>query len=201
MRTPMPKFNSPPVIALACLLPLAVACTTAPPAGGLPVLTFEQVKKVPLNVGKIEIVDNYMSPMKAPYAEHLFRQTPEDAAKLLFSRQLQAAGSENNLRIIIEKAEVIAEDLPKEPGVVDLISPDNSRLYKGKLVVRFEAFRPDAPDIIIGHADLTVTRNKTVPGHFSLAERDQAFFDMVEAMMNDLSQGLQTTVADTFGTR
>lgn len=194
------KNNLMTAMGLTVLL-ASTGCSLSPPVSSVPELTFDQVRKVPLNVNRIDIIDNYQSPLKAPYAEQKFKQTPEHVATLLIQKQLQAAGGPNALRAIIEDASVIEEDLPQPRDATAMFARQPPKLYRAKVVVRFEMYDEAAPDIVLGNANLAVTRNKSVGGDISLAARDQAFFDLNEALMADLSSGLQTTIKETFGVK
>ncbi len=192
------KTNMMKACGMAVLLATA-GCNLSPPADAVPELTFDQVQKVQLAVNKIDIIDNYQSPLKAPYAEQKFKQTPEEAVTLLVQKQLKAAGGANALRVVLEDASVIEENLPQPRDAAAIFAREAPKIYRAKISLRFEMYDEAAPDIVLGNANVTVTRNKSVMGDISLAERDQAFFDLNEALMKDVSSGLQTTVKETFG--
>lgn len=194
------KGNKSGFIVLVLAAFLAACSTVSPPEGVVPDLTFEQMPAVPLHVGKIEIIEAYHTSDTPPHVEHLFKTPPLVAARRLAERQLQAAGGDDTiLRVIIEDASIVAANLPVTEGVRGLFVQEVAQRYDARVAIRFELVRPDAPDIVIGHAEVTATRSKPILEGISPAERDRAFFELSESLANDVSAGFQTTVRDTFG--
>lgn len=177
----------------------AIGCTNGIPVFSLPELTFEQVQPVSLNVAKIEIFDDYKSPMAAPNIEYTFKTPPARATRLLVERQLKADGVEKILRVFITDASVVEENLPVTTGFKGMMLQEPSQRYNARVALRFELVDEQAPDIAIGHAQVTATRTKTVMENISLASRDRAHFELTEELMKDVSNGLETIVRDTFG--
>jgi hypothetical protein len=178
---------------------LAAGCTEGPPETQTPVLTFAQMQPVTLNVGRIEVLDRYTPPMKEPYADHLFRQTPAAAVKDLVEKQLVAKGPDRILRVIIEDASVIKEDLNPDDSFMGIFRYEQGERYKGRVALRFELIRNATSDFVLGHAEVVANRVITLMEDASPAERDLAFMRMNEGMMQDISKGLNSTVKTTFG--
>lgn len=181
----------------ACLF--LAGCTEGPPETQTPVLTFTQMQPVSLNVAQIAVQDQYTPPMKEPYVDHLFKQTPAAAARELVEKQLTGHGPDRLLRVVIEDASVIKEDLKADDGIMGLFTYEQAERYKGRVALRFELLRNASSDFVLGHAEITANRTITLMEDASPAEREMAFFRMNEGMMQDLYKGLQTTVKTTFG--
>lgn len=184
---------------------MLACCTASPPESAVPDLTFAQVLPVPINAGRIEILNDYISPEREPNVEHLFKTTPATAAKNLIQHEVVPApgGLYNHiLRAHIVDASVVKRQLPIQKGGVDsLLSRQPDVTYDGRVTLRFEMVDENAPDIVLGHADVTATRSKTLLENASLADHDRAYFDLTEAMMNDLAQTIAGMVGGTFGVR
>lgn len=194
------KKHAPKMLAAAAAIFLLSACADAPPeATVMPDLTFEQVQKVSLAVAKIEVYDDYEAPAGKPHAEHMLKAQLDDTAKKLIEKQLVADGMEGVLRVIIEDASVIEEKLPVAKGVIGAFNFEPEFRYTSRVVLRFEKVSEQAPDIIIASARVTANRASTTIEDISLAERDRMFLSMTENIMKDLSEGMQTIVATTFG--
>src|SRR3954468_16441242 len=99
------------LLALA-VVSLLAACTDGPPVSTPPALTYANLQPIRINAAKIEVVDKYKPPMQSPNIEHTFRLPPYTAAEQLLKHQLVAAGSENELRAIIQEASVVSEEIP-----------------------------------------------------------------------------------------
>jgi len=131
---------------------LLSGCTGAPPASTPPDLTFANLAPITLDVAAIEVRDDYKPPLHAPNIEHTFPTPPYVAAGNLLKKQLVAGGSENVLRVIIEDASVVREELPVTRGFMDALLQEPSEELKGKVLLRFELIDPKAPDAVLGHA-------------------------------------------------
>lgn len=178
---------------------LLSGCVESPPDGRSPDLTFANMKALELNVSKIEVQNNYKPPMQNPNVEHTFRTPPYVAAENLVKKQLVAAGHINVLRVNIDDASVIREELPVTYGFMGKFTNEPAEKLRARILLRFELFDTMAPGIVIGHAEVVAKREKTLMEGTSLAERDRAYFSLTEDMMNDLNEGLRRVVKSTFG--
>jgi hypothetical protein len=163
-------------------------------------MSFATVPPVMLGVGKIEVSDQYKPPMQAPSVDHLFKPTPVDAVKKLVNKALVAEGAAGRtLRVIIDDASVVDEPLPMTDGFWGNFTQEPSDRYKAKIALRFQLVDDAAPDIIIGHAEVMASRNRTLLKGTSLADRDRAGYALTAELMGDVNDGLQTIVKNTFG--
>ena len=179
---------------------LLAGCVEGPPSGNAPDLTFANFTPVNLNVASIEVRNDYKPPMREPNVEHLFKTPPYTSAENLVRKQIVAAGTEHILRVVIEEASVVREELPVTKGFWGKLTEEPSERLKAKVSLRFELVDVAAPDIILGHAEVLAKRNKMLMEGISLADRDRAYFSLTEDLMDDLNDGLMTVVKNTFGT-
>jgi len=164
-----------------------------------PDMTFDHFAKVRLDVAGIEVRNDYRPPMEAPHVEHLFLPPPYVAAEKLVKIQLIAAGGSRVLRVIIREASVVREELPINKGVDNVFLREAAERLRAKVVLRFELVDPLDPAVIIGHADVTARRVKTLLEGASVADRERAYFELTEGLVTKLSHGLTTVVKNTFG--
>lgn len=177
-------------------------CTTAPPATAqIASVSPDKMQPIYLNVAKVEMSDIYKSPMQSPNVEHLFTTMPAAAVQDLVSQKLLAQGDQNILRVIVEDASVVKEDLPVSKDFWGTFKIEPSERYRGQISLRFEMVREQAPDLVIGHATVIAKRTKTVLENASPTDRDRAFVELTEEMMNDVYDGFNTVVKNTFGVR
>ena len=188
------------IIAVA-ICALLSGCQDAPPQSATPQLTLAQIQPINLNVGKIDISSKYVPPMRDPNVDHLFQQTPEQVTEALIQKQLVAAGNDQTLRAIITDASVVKQTMTKDSGITGLFAPQPAEKYHARVAVRFELVNNDAPDVVLAHAEVSTEREKTLYEDASIADRDAAFLALDEAIVNDLSNGFNTTVRNSFGQR
>lgn len=188
--------------ALFLLLSLGLAaCTSAPPMTlAQPDLTFEQLSPVSLAVAKIEVYDQYKSPMTGRNVEHEFSTPPAAAARRLIESKLAASGTRQILRVYIDDASVVRDNLPVAKDFWSEFSREPSEKLLARVALRFELVNEEAPDIVVGRASVVSDRTRSLLENTSLADRDRAYLNLTEELMSDLYSGFRSVVRDTFGT-
>ncbi len=191
------------VIILSLMMALSIGmagCTSAPPMTlAQPDLTFEQLAPVSLAVSKIEIYDQYKSPMTGRNIEHEFSTTPAAAARRLIEKKLAATGTRQILRVYIDDASVVRDNLPVAKDFWGEFSREPSEKMLARVALRFELVNEEAPDIVVGRASVVSDRTRSLLENTSLADRDRAYLNLTEELMSDLYAGFKTVVRDTFG--
>ncbi len=178
---------------------LLSGCCDAPPATTLPDMTFANLTPIELDVAAVEVRGDYKPPMKEPNIEHTFSTPLYVAVEKLIKRELIASGSENVLRVIIKDASVVREELPVTRGFKDIFMIEPSELLKAKVLLRFELVNDQSSDIVLSQAEVIARRTKTLMEDASLADRDCAYLNLTEALMNDLDAGFMNVVKNAFG--
>lgn len=193
------KLNAKIFLMTAAICLLA-GCADAPPAAETPQLTLAEVQPLTLNVGKIEVVNHYVPPMRAPNVDHLFRQTPVSLTEALIDKKLVAGGAPDRvLRAIIEDASVTRTDLKVDDSFTGMFQKQPAERYHAHVALRFELVNSDAPDIVLAHAQIGSDHEKTLNNDASPADRDDAYFAMDEAFVKDLDSGMNDIVKKSFG--
>lgn len=197
------KKNKLSLVSAAAVVALTLgvaACTSAPPMTlDQPDLTFAQMQDVALAVAKIEIFEEYKSPMGGTNVEHEFETTPMVATRNLIQSKLKAAGDRQVLRVFITDASVRSQKLPVSNDFMGTFTREPSERFIARVALRFELVNEDAPDIVVGRANVSSDRTSTLFENASLADRDQAYTVLTEALMRDLYEGFTTTVRGNFG--
>ena len=169
---------------MAAVLLLPVACETPAPAPVFPDLTFAHLTPIGLDVSTIEVIENYVSPLRAPNVEHEFPVSPAKATLYWAQRRFRATGSGRRGRVIIQDASVIATPLSVKKGVGGLFSNEQSVRYDARIEVRIEVTSPLGGRS--SFATAAVKRSRTAAEEISLNDRHQLFFDLVSALLDDL---------------
>src|ERR1700761_8023109 len=100
---------TPKIMALFAALLLA-ACTQTSPVE-YPPLTFKKYQPINMAVSSIEFVEEYKSPMKPPYVEHLIPYSPSEAMHIWVKDRLHASGGSRVMKVIIKDGSVKATEL------------------------------------------------------------------------------------------
>ena len=174
-------------------------CLTSNVTNEWPDIAYGKSPAVRVNAARLDIQDVYRAPMGAPNVDHLFKVTPSMAAQTLASRQVIPVGGQNVMRVIVEDASVRRSTLPPKEGVLGLLPTEPDEQFDARVALRFELADEAAPDIVTGRASVVATRQRTLTGGATLAQREKAYHDIVQALVDDLSQGILTTVGGTFG--
>ncbi len=186
-------------LAMCAAVLLLSSCQSAPPDTQTPVLMFDTLPQISMNVARIEIVDGYQPPMKAPNVDHLFKQPPREVARRVIEKQLVANGSNHTLRVIIEDASVIKKDLPVSEGFTGFFANEESEEYISRVSLKFQLVADDTAERVVADAFVLSERTQTLLEDSSPAERDMAFFTLDENIMQDIRKGIEGSVKRTFG--
>lgn len=181
-----------PKLPLRILLPLAGAlllggCQYIMPAPpGLPPppeLSFTRYQPIYLDVANLDIVEEYKSPLREPYVEHLLPISPAEGMRSWAKDRLRAAGAEKSLQIIIKDASVVSSELPPPEGATPAVFSDNpNRRYDAKIDVDLRVYGTGA--MSEAHINVIATQTITLNERANVEERKRAF----QIMMYDLME-------------
>lgn len=182
-------------VLFVALLGLA-ACQNAPMAPKYPQLTWRHLPPYKLSVAGIEVVNQYQPPLKAPNVDHLFPQPPLDVMARWAKDRLQARGGSATVRVIIADASVVEEPLKKKEGLTGVVTTDQSERYNGKINVTVEIRSDRGFREAFVHA--AAARTRTVPEDITLNGREKVWFEMTEALMQDINRQLDDAIPRYF---
>jgi hypothetical protein len=101
-------------------------------------------------------------------------------------------------RFVIQDAKVTDTLLPRTPGVRGAFTTDQTNRYDGSLAVRLDV-RSERGNLREGEASAWATRGRTVAEGITVNEREKAWFDLVESMMNDINAELDRQIRANLG--
>lgn len=179
-------------IALAIAGVFLVSCETPTRVPAYPEITWTHVAPLVFDAGKIEIVDNYRSPLRHPNVEHEFPVVPELSIKRWISDRLRVAGGPRTVRVTIKNASVVGKSLKVKKGVEGLFYKEQAARYEGELEVMIEVRAERGYQDSV--AEAKVMRSRTVAEETSPNDLDQIFFDLTAAMMADLDRTLEANI-------
>ncbi|MDP6788700.1 MAG: hypothetical protein QGI13_16440 [Rhodospirillales bacterium] len=180
------------------LVVLAIAaCQTPPPVQRLPTLTYGHLDRLHLDAAAIEVISEFTSPMKAPNVEHLFPTPPQTALERWAADRLEAAGRRGIARFIIKDARGTATALAIDKGLAGAFKKEQSVRYAANIEVLLEIV--DERGFRKGFSSARVSRTRTLAEDATLNERDKAWFELTEALMNDFNTEMEKNVRQYLG--
>lgn len=171
-------------------------CETPAPKPVFPDLTYGHMPVFSLDVARIEIEQTYRAPAARPNVDHLFPVKPGTAAVRWLRDRLQAVGSARTAVATVQRAAVVEVPLKKTPGVRGSFTVDQSERYDAALEVQIRIIANN------GHQEAVISvqveRSRTVPEDITIDGRQRVWFEMTEAMMNDLNAQLERQIRTHF---
>lgn len=178
-------------LAMVACLALLSGCQT-PQKPAYPEITFGHLPKIKLNVAAIDVVEEYMPPLRAPNVEHL-SPVPPGAAMARWGRErLEAVGTSGRARLLIQRASIVEVPLPLTSGVRGAIVTEQAERFDGVLDATVEIF--DAQGRSVAYARANAERRRSLPEGATLNQRERLWFEMSEGMLRDINGSLETSI-------
>jgi hypothetical protein len=179
------------VVALAVVPLFLVACDTPNPNPGFPELTFTHKPSIRLNVAKIEIINEYRMPFKAPNIEHLVPVAPGATAERWAADVLKPAGTRGTAQFVITRAPFTEEKLKTKSGIQGIFSIDQSERYEAVLEARIVILDGNRR---VGTVRAIASRSRTAREDASPNQRAKQWYAMVERLMADFDAEMRGQV-------
>lgn len=173
--------------------------TDTPIAGPIPELGFQHLPPMFLNVGRVEVKNEYISPMKPPHAEHRFPTPPAQAMANWAKSRIQAVGDRTDGAVatfVIEQASVQEVQLKKTEGFKGLFTYEPTERYDAHCVGRLEIVGADGAK---GNVRVEALRSVEVSENATLAAREKAWFEMIEKLMGDFNTQMDEQIVTHLG--
>ncbi|MBT3305961.1 MAG: hypothetical protein HN377_05695, partial [Alphaproteobacteria bacterium] len=139
MTMPIKKLG----LAFSLLFALALAaCETPVQTQKMADLTFGHLTPIKLDVAKIEVVNHYRAPLRAPNVEHLFPTPPVAALKQWAKDRLRAVGRAGVARLVIVNAGAVESRLATKTGLTATFTKQQSQRYDLAVEARLEITSP-----------------------------------------------------------
>ena len=163
-----------------------------------PPLSFTKYQPIILDVGSIEFVDEYKSPMQDPYVEHRLPYSPAEAMHIWVKDRIRANGNEKTLQVIIKDARVVVSTLPNSSGFLSMMGIGDNKRYDLSLVVEMRIYGRDSA-MSLASLQVSTTRNITINERTSAHEREVMFRNMVADSMEVMNAELEKNIFTYFG--
>lgn len=185
----MRKQRLAAAVLIAVSLALA-ACEFAANSPKYPELSFTHLPQIRLDVAQIEVVNEYLSPSKPPNVEHLFPTPPSVVAERWGRDRLRAVGATGKARVVIRRASVVEVPLKTKTGIRGALTTDQSERYDADVEMAVELEKDGGTVTVAARS----RRSRTVPEDITLNDREKEWFQMNEALINDLNASLETEI-------
>lgn len=185
------------ILAAAAMMSLGFpGCETTVPRSGFPDLAYSHLPPINLAVSRVDVVQQYRPPGKAPNVEHLFPVLPALTAERWARDRLKPAGADGVVRVTVVTASVVEVPLKRTTGIQGMFTTDQSERYDGALEIKVDLVTADGREA--ASVSSRAERRRTVPENITLLAREKVWFEMTEAMMNDLNASLERQIRENF---
>lgn len=151
-----------------------------------------------LDVSALEFAQTYQSPMQKPNVEHTFTVKLPDMVKSWANERFKPKGATKSMRVDLVNASVTETELPVEKGVKGFFTKQQSAKYDAKLEVSLKIYDGTTllPDTEL---NVVVTRSRSVPEDFSVAEKQKFFQELENSLLTDLNAEVDKQIKSYFG--
>jgi hypothetical protein len=181
----------PVFLALLALLAVS-ACEMPPQKQAFPALTYAHKGPIVFNVGSVDVVSRYISPMKAPNVEYLAPVPPNQALMQWARDRLRADGGPGLVRFAVTDARIVDVPLPLEGGIRGSLTRQQSDKFVATLAAEITVL--DAQGVQRGFVRANAERSRTISEGTPPAERDKVLFELTESVMNDMDANLEQAI-------
>ena len=192
----MPKIITR-VAPLFFAISFVFGCATELPTQQYPNITFSHLKKIKIDVGKIDIVSRFQPPLTNSHIEHLLPIPPSKALEQWLRDRFQPIGQSGRLSLVIEDAQVTATPLKLDTSFKGQITKQQSQLYQMAVQASLHIRNPDAK--ILATASARAERSITAREDLSLNDRHQLWLETVNEMMTDFNSSIEPNIQDYLG--
>ena len=177
-----------PLRVLASLVMLAAlaACTT-PATVPPPAISFKEKPPIRLDVASVNIVPEYVPPRRDPNIEHAMPLSPQTGVERWVEDRLLGEGSSGAANLIIRRASVVEQALPRTGGVRGIVEVEQSERYTAQLEVEVTVEKGSQS----GRAEASVVRSTTVAENATLEQREATWTQLVNDLMKDFDATLE----------
>lgn len=186
---PLFRGNFAPLLMAMFLL---VGCEASVPSQRLPDLTYSHLRPLTFDVGAVVTTLDYKAPLAAPNVDHLFPVPPADAVRRWVNGRIKSGGSAGDVRIVIVDASVVESKLALEKGLTGAFTKEQSERYQARIEALLEI--RDNSGIRVGFVQTSVTHSTTVREDANVNERELAWFQLTEALMNDFDAEMEKNI-------
>lgn len=160
-------------------------------------MTFHHLPPLSVSVGEVRYVDAYDAGTDVLSVAGTLPEAPENLIARYIASRLSGGGFGGRLDVVLERASVRHRMDEPEGSLQKILWIDRKDVYDFDVTLRLFQFAPSG-DQVAGSV-LTFERTLSVPAHWSVADREQAQAEALDALVADIDAGLRKSLRDTFG--
>jgi hypothetical protein len=183
-------------VLLFVTLALAACANANPPAPTLPPVSFADKPPFVLNVARIEIVSQFVTPSGAPHIEIGLPVTPENAIRRWIQDRMQPRGTNGTLRVVIRDASAIETAVPKDPNATSAFGDQPTTKVAMSVEVSLELL--DDRQFVTAEVSGKASRSQTLLNDIKLNERDKILYDMAIDVVRGWGDEISPRISTNF---
>lgn len=191
------RHARPIALLLAIAAPGLLAACAGAPDPNLRELSYADQPRIELDVAQVEIEQDYFPPLKEPNVDHEFPTHPVVALKRWVNDRLDPDGAKNIARLTIRDASAVREVYETDTGLVGMVMTEPGERIDAKIDVMLEIL--DEKGAVLASASARSERSQTLPEGVSWEDREEAYFTMSKALMDDINVSLERNIREHFG--
>ncbi len=184
-------IKKPSTVLLALAAVLLASCQDTPPRVEREPLSFKQYLPIHMAVSKIEVIEEYKSPMVPPYVEHRLPYSPAEAMDIWVKQRLRAVGLENRLEVIIKNGAVTSTELPKQSGIGGFFTGEPDKKFEAYLEIEMRVYDESGSAMSAANVNAKASRTIVFNESASVQERELAFRKLITELMTLINAQLE----------
>lgn len=153
-------------------------------------LDYNALGKIYLNTQDMRIINRAATaPHKPPFVGYQFKPTLDEAVNRWALDRVHAVGNAGHATVIVKEASVKELPLPALGGVEAWFTREQASKYIGRIEVEVTAQSP--VNNASGYASAHATYAITLPENPTDAEKDTAYRQLLDGLMQDLNQKME----------
>lgn len=154
-------------------------------------IAFKQYLPIHMAVSKIDVIEEYKSPMVPPYVEHRIPYSPAETMDIWVKQRLRAVGLENRMEVIIKNGAVTATELPKQSGIGGFFTGEPDKKYEAYLEVEMRIYDESGSAMSAANVNAKASRTVVINESATVQEREEAFRKMITELMTLINAQLE----------
>lgn len=188
---------------------LLAACSTPEPLPNFQDLRFTNKGAISFRADEKVVMSDFEPSFQSPFVEHLMPLPPERALRTWAEDRLAVTGNGGGMngalrtvRFVVRDASVREERLETQEGLTGFFTDQQAWKYTAHVVAEVQILNDRS---VLASATTEAYRSKTIGEKASLNEREETWYALVTALMQDfdaaMAQNIRTNLGDYMVTR
>jgi hypothetical protein len=162
-------------------------------------IDFSTLPKIPLDVSSVDVINLYHCPLTHPHVEHLFPESLIGLVRKWSERIKVTEGSPHTLRISINEASAVEEDVYKVDAQ-NKSTGEAATVYKAKLKVGLEIFNNNDFLLPKSRVDFSTHASRGLTKNASADEHEYQLYKLSQEIIDRFNLEMETAIPKYFMT-